>query len=147
LRGKNISGGILQGLKFKIGTTFALLLGVGMVLINIVLTMFWQRDMIRSEIDRFKVAMAVSAGHISRDRVDNEQAIHRLAALTDAECALIQSAGTQPFLSSGHCKHQVKLSDLARLAVSTGKVQTTRENPGGPFYFHRQPVYFHRHAL
>jgi hypothetical protein len=133
LRGKNISGGILQGLKFKIGTTFALLLGVGMVLINIVLTMFWQRDMIRSEIDRFKVAMAVSAGHISRDRVDNEQAIHRLAALTDAECALIQSTGTQPFLSPGDCKHQVKLSDLARLAVSNGKVQTTRENPGGHF--------------
>ena len=123
----------MQGLKFKIGTTFALLLGVGMVLINIVLTMFWQRDMIRLEIDRFKAAMAISTRHISRDQADSEQAIHRLVALTGAECALIQSAGVKPFLSPGQCKHQVKLSDLARLAVSTGKVQTARETPGAHF--------------
>jgi len=95
--------------------------------------MFWQRDMIYSETDRFKVAMAVSAGHFSRDRVDIEQAIRRLASLTGAECALIQSAGIKPFLSPGHCKHQVKLSDLAQLAVSTGKVQTARENQGAHF--------------
>ncbi|MEA3232333.1 MAG: ATP-binding protein [Thermodesulfobacteriota bacterium] len=123
----------MQGLKFKIGTTFALLLGVGMVLINIVLTIFWQRDMIRSEINRFKVAAAVSAEHISRDRSDSKQAVRRLISLTGAECVLIQSSGTQPSLSPGHCKYQVKLSDLARRAVSTGKVQTTRETPGAHF--------------
>ena len=104
-----------------------------MVLINIVLTMFWQRDMMGSEINRLKVAMAVSAGHITFEKDDIAETVHRLAALTGAECTLLQSAGIQPFLSSDPCKYHSKLNDLSRLAVSTGKVQSDIENPGTHF--------------
>lgn len=106
-----------------------------MVLINIVLTMFWQRDMIRSEIDRAKVVMAVSATSVTRDGADIKAVTRQLVSIAGAECALAQLSGSPPFVSPGQSKHESRLIDLARLAVSTGDVQVTGENPVARFLF------------
>ena len=123
----------MRGLKFKIGITFALMLGIGMVLINIVLTMFWQRDMIHSEIDRFKAVMALSAEHIMQDSADIETIAHRLVSTAGVKNVFIQARESNPVLFPEETRYQPRLTDLAKQVISTGRARVAGENPGRRF--------------
>ncbi len=123
-------GGLLHGLKLKIGTTFALLIGIGMVLINVVVTMFWQRDMIHSEIGRFQTAMAVTAGFITRDGVDPGNAVRQLSSMTGVICSRVQFDHFKPATVPENCQYTGRLSKLAGQAAITGKMQVRGRQPG-----------------
>ncbi len=104
-----------------------------MILINIVLAMFWQRDMIRSRIDHVKVAMAITSDAIGGKKVNIDRFIRALATHTDAQCTLFYSAGeqpavTQPTVTLGDCDNKDKMLAMADEAIRTGNPQTSRGN-------------------
>lgn len=123
----------MKGLKFRIGATIILLLGAGMILINIVLTMFWQRDMVRARIDQLSMAMAISTEFINPEKVDIEKVMRRTIFHTGAKCALFRSANKQIIVPIGNCEYQDQLRALAEQAIATGNLQTSQGEPGARF--------------
>ena len=120
----------MKGLKFRIGTTFILLVGAGMILINIVLTMFWQRDMVRSKIDYLQVAMSIAAASLGEKKADVGQTLQILASHTDAECTCYLPADGQTFNTRGGCDQKAQMRSMAKQAILTGQFQTSQRQTG-----------------
>lgn len=108
----------VAGLKTHIIITLALLLVTAMLLADLVITLFWQQSLLRSEVQKITTILALEGRHLSalRARQHNTDLAAEARSLRDhmgAECVIILDAGGATFTADTACS----LSDEVLKAI------------------------------
>lgn len=108
-------------LKSRITLTIALLLMIGMLLINIVMFMLWQRDALQREVIYARALLDRAVAGISTDRLSADNPAAGIF-LADEAGGLLLVTGFEQFSSFAlHSSYKETLSDMLAKATSSGR--------------------------
>ncbi len=124
----------MKGLKYKIGSTFILLLITGMVLTNVVMVMFWQRDMIRDRIEQLDMAAMITAERIGTETESAHQAVHDFSRHTRAICVLYKNINSDSLMLPKTCPYNHLLNEWADRAIRLKMRQSGQKNQDLSFW-------------
>ncbi|KAF0188880.1 MAG: signal transduction histidine kinase regulating C4-dicarboxylate transport [Desulfobulbaceae bacterium] len=125
-----------KGIKSQLTITLAVLLTIGMVLINLVVTIFWQRSLMGAEMEKARSVLSIVADMSEKspsfEETFSPQALEHLRQSLDASCIMFATAAGVAASSPGKCVPQdIILQEKLRQVISTG-TETTSTIGTGP---------------
>ena len=116
-----------QGLKINIGTLLALLIAVGMIMVNLVTTILWQQNVVESETIRGQDITNVTINYLHKHRLEEkteyqiEEELTNLLAGTGALCTSVLLPGkTSIIAGSWECYEDEMAALLVAAKTSRG---------------------------
>jgi signal transduction histidine kinase len=126
---------LFSGLKIQIAGTLVVLLTLSILLGNMVFAAFWQKEMIRSEIEHVRSVWAELSKQDNNSNPNQLEIYEELKAFcrfTSKHCAGVALTGNNPWLKNGLPEIQAKAMDLAQeSAVSQQEILRLEGNPWG----------------
>jgi two-component system, NtrC family, sensor kinase len=130
-----------KGIKSQLALTLAVLLTIGMVLINLVVTIFWQRSLMGAEMERARSALSIVAGlsekMLPADLPFSRQNLDQLRRPLDAACVgVATAAGVTASSPEGCGPHDGILEEKLRQVIRSGAASTSTFDTGAgiPFF-------------
>lgn len=129
-----------KGIKSQLAITMAVLLAIGMVLISLVLTIFWQRSLMSAEMEKARAVLSIAAGMSDKmpagDEALSPQTLEQLRQTLEASCVMLASNGGAASSPEGCSPQDIILQDKLRQVISTGTAitSTIATGPDIPFF-------------
>jgi two-component system, NtrC family, sensor kinase len=123
-----------KGIKSQLAITLVVLLTIGMVLISLVVSMFWQRSLVGAEMEKAQAVLSIVAGMSDKMPANEEalspQKLEQLRQALEASCVMFASNGVVAS-SPERCSPQDKiLQEMLRQVISTGTATTSTISTG-----------------
>jgi signal transduction histidine kinase len=126
---------LFSGLKMQIAGTLAVLLTLSILLSNMVLVAFWQKQMVRSEVEHVRSMWADisrNANILNQNQSDLYDELKALCHYRGKQCAGIAFSGREPWLKIDLPKIQTKSVELAQESAGSQKeIIQIEGNPWG----------------
>jgi len=136
----------LTGIKSQLTVLLAILLTIGMVLINLVATIFWQRSLIRAEMEKARSTLAIAAdmaaGMPGPGRPFSPPDLSALRQNLAASCVVLVQDGDITGFPATCGPHDQVLRERLKQVAGTGVASTSTiaAGPEIPFFSHRHLV-------
>lgn len=132
------------GIKSQLTVTLAILMTIGMVAINLVVTIFWQRSLIRQEMDKARTALTLAA-EMSGKTADGQKSfpgnedLEGLRQNLDASCVMLDINSETVSVPEKCGPEDAALQEKLIQVLRTGKAEasTIPMGPEIPFFNHR----------
>ncbi len=122
-------------MKSQLTITLAVLLTIGMVLINLVVTIFWQRSLMGAEVEKARSALSIVADMSEKmpacEETFSQQTLEHLSQRLEASCIMFATAAGVAASAPERCVPQdIILQEKLRQVISTGAVSTSTIGTG-----------------
>jgi signal transduction histidine kinase len=131
-----------KGIKSQLTILLAVLLAIGMVLINLVVTIFWQRSLIRAETEKARSALSLMADMGEKMPENNQpfspQELARLRQNLEASCVMLATTGHLTASPEKCGTHHFLLQEKIKQVMDTKSPSTSTMTTGPeiPFFSH-----------
>lgn len=127
---------LFNGLKMQIAGTLAVLLTLGMLLGNLVVIAFWQKGLVRSEVEHVKSVLGSALSLNGNNQKANDSKsyddLKTMCAYTGRRCIGVVLSGGEHWLKSDMPELRVKYQKIAQqAAVSQTEIIRLEGNPWG----------------
>jgi signal transduction histidine kinase len=123
-----------KGIKSQLAITLAVLLTIGMVLISLVVTIFWQLSLMGAEIEKAGAVLSIVADMSDKTPADEDalspQKLEQLRQTLDASCVMFANNNVVASSPERCSPQDIILQEKLRQVISTGTATTSTISTG-----------------